>query len=287
MSEKIQTADLVNRKDNSQVKFKHYTDIPTPDDRLNVVQSGCRFKANPGYQTKVNIYDHYIIHYLTSGKGIYVIDGQTYPVQQGDLFLIPPYKFTYYIADEIDPYTYYWVGFDGLDALNLLNLTDFINQPVVSDRGINLTPHFKSLYELEGNPISLKYGLMGHLYTILSKLMHSGKKNEPKQNRYYIESLEYITTHYGNPDLSVQEVANHVGLTRSHLHRIFHKAINNSISYSILSVRLSKAVSLLSNSQLSIKEIAYQTGFESPAYFSKQFKRQFKCTPSEYRHSLG
>lgn len=286
MPNKIQFADLTNRKDNAQVKFKHYTNIPKLDSRLDVIQSGCRFKANPGYKTQVNIYDHYIIHYITSGKGVYVIDDKTYPVQQGDLFLIPPYKFIHYIADDIEPYTYYWVGFNGLDALNLINLTDFISEPVINDRGQDLTPYFKALYELEDNPIALKYGLVGHLYTILSKLMYRTTPNDLKQNHYYLQAINYISRHYSNSDLSVQEIANHIGLTRTHLYRIFNKASNNSVSHSILSVRLSKATSLLSNPQLSIKEIAYQTGFESPAYFSKQFKQQFQCTPSEYRETL-
>lgn len=286
MLDKTQIVDLTIRKDSSQVKFKHYTHIPSPDSQLNVVQSGCRFKANPGYRTRVNIYDHYIIHYITSGKGIYIVDDATYPVQQGDLFLIPPYKFNYYIADEEEPYTYYWVGFNGLESSNLLNLTAFNRHPVIDDGGQDLTDLFKALYELDGNPMSLKYGLIGLLYTILAHLMSQVENPVVKQNPYYLKALDYITANSHRPDLSVQEIADVVGLTRAHLYRIFQKASNNSINHSILSIRLSKAVTLLANPNLSVSDIAEQTGFNSHAYFSKMFKQQFKCTPSDYRQSI-
>lgn len=286
MPDKQQIVDLSRRKDSAQVKFRHYTNIPSPDSQLNVVQSGCRFQANPGYKTRVNIYDHYIIHYITSGKGVYILDDIIYPVKQGDLFLIPPYSFNYYIADELEPYTYYWVGFNGLEAANLISLTAFNHHPVISDAGDSLGALFQALYELDHHPIALKYGLMGYLYTILSQLMAQVDKPLTKQNPHYLRAMDYITSNYQNSALSVQDIADQVGVTRAHLYRIFQKTTNNSINHSILGIRLSKAVALLASSQLTVSDIAEQTGFNSQAYFSKMFKQQFKCTPSEYRQSL-
>lgn len=285
MTTKIQTANIGNRKNNDRVTFKNYLDIPNPTPYLNVVQSGCRFKGSSGYKTRVNIYDHYVIHYITSGKGVYVLNGTAFPVEKGNLFLIPPYQTNYYIADELTPYTYYWVGFEGLDALELLNLTKFQTTPVISDKGESLTTLFKNLFEVSGNSVAVKYALNGYLQIILSKLMETTSQMSPKQNPYYSKAIDYITKYYDDPELNVQKVAKHVGVTRSYLYRIFFKANNHSINHSILNVRLSKAIALLANPTLSIKEIAYKTGFNSQAYFTKQFKREFKCSPSEYRQN--
>lgn len=285
MPTKLQATDITTRQDSAYVNFKHYKDIPNPNPYLNVVQSGQRFKGKAGHQTRVNIYDHYIIHYITSGCGTYVVDNVSYPVQKGDLFLIEPFQFNHYLSDDSNPYTYYWVGFDGLDARELLQLTDFSNRPVINDNGENLVPLFKALYELDTDLIALKHGLNGYLQVILSKLIAQSKHDATEQNPYYIQAMNYIAKHYADPDLNVQTVAKHVGITRSYLYRIFFKANNHSINHSILKVRLSKAVALLSNSTLSIKEIAYQTGFNSQAYFTKQFKREFGCSPSTYRQN--
>lgn len=285
MVTKVQIADITTRKDRYEVSFKHYKDIPNPTPYLNIVQSGCRFKGTPNHKTRINIYDHYVIHYITSGKGVYVLNGVSYPVEKGNLFLIPPYQSNYYIADELTPYTYYWVGFEGLDALELLNLTKFQTTPVISDKGESLTTLFKNLFEVSGNSVAVKYALNGYLQIILSKLMETTSQMSPKQNPYYSKAIDYITKYYDDPELNVQKVAKHVGVTRSYLYRIFFKANNHSINHSILNVRLSKAIALLANSTLSIKEIAYKTGFNSQAYFTKQFKREFKCSPSEYRQN--
>jgi len=51
-------------------------------------------------------------------------------------------------------------------------------------------------------------------------------------------------------------------------------------------IRLKRSVQLLEKSQLSISEIAYEVGFNTPRYFSKYFKEEYKLTPSEYKENL-
>ena len=56
---------------------------------------------------------HYLLHVILKGRGIYQYKGQTYALSAGDAFLIPPAEVTYYQADEREPWSYAWVGFDG------------------------------------------------------------------------------------------------------------------------------------------------------------------------------
>jgi AraC-like DNA-binding protein len=60
-----------------------------------------------------------------------------------------------------------------------------------------------------------------------------------------------------------------------------------SVGKFVRSIRLSKAKELLKNSELTISEIAYETGFSEPGYFTKTFSKEFNMTPSEYRASLA
>ena len=59
---------------------------------------------------------HYLLHVILRGRGIYQHEGITYALSQGDAFLIPPMEITYYQADETDPWSYAWVGFDGTEV---------------------------------------------------------------------------------------------------------------------------------------------------------------------------
>ena len=73
-------------------------------------------KCDPLYQWGPGIRDHYLIHYIISGKGYYKIKNTTFTLQTGDSFLVYPNTEVLYFADETDPWEYAWVGFTGSDA---------------------------------------------------------------------------------------------------------------------------------------------------------------------------
>ena len=68
---------------------------------------------------------HYLLHVILKGRGIYQYKGQTYALSAGDAFLIPPAEVTYYQADEREPWSYAWVGFDGKAVPEILARTVF------------------------------------------------------------------------------------------------------------------------------------------------------------------
>ena len=69
--------------------------------------------------------DHYLIHLVVAGKGVYQVNGASHTLQEGDLFLAKPNQLITYAADETDPWEYYWVGFNGACANKLVQQTPF------------------------------------------------------------------------------------------------------------------------------------------------------------------
>ena len=92
---------------------------------VNVYNSGYQ-KCTPGYHMGPLTRNRYLIHHVVSGKGYYVVNGETFSIQEGDSFLIYPNTVVSYFADREDPWEYYWVGFDGPDAKILISKTDFL-----------------------------------------------------------------------------------------------------------------------------------------------------------------
>ena len=94
--------------------------------------------------------------------------------------------------------------------------------------------------------------------------------------------VQYIDENLNNPELSVEELSKHVGMSRGSL---YHKLLEISgltpIEY-IRSIKLERAVELLEKSDYNVAQIAYMTGFGTPSYFSRLFKSQFNMLPSEY-----
>ena len=68
------------------------------------------------YQWGPGIRDHYLIHYIISGKGRYTVNGSVHTLTPGDAFLVYPNTEVIYQADAEDPWEYTWVGFTGSDA---------------------------------------------------------------------------------------------------------------------------------------------------------------------------
>ena len=109
--------------------------------------------------------------------------------------------------------------------------------------------------------------------------------NSSSKNDYSFSDRisEIISKNLDREDFTVEELAEKIGLSRSMLHRKLKKEIGKSASELITEMRLKKAKELLERSELTAAEIAYKTGFNSPSYFNKVFKKVYKISPGDLR----
>jgi DNA-binding response OmpR family regulator len=84
-----------------------------------------------------------------------------------------------------------------------------------------------------------------------------------------------------NSNFKVIYLARELGLSESQLYRKVKALTNISTAVFIRSVRLQKAKQLLQNKEFNVAEVSYKVGFTDPSYFSRVFKDEFDCTPSE------
>ncbi|MGY6649686.1 two-component regulator propeller domain-containing protein [Wenyingzhuangia sp. IMCC45574] len=96
------------------------------------------------------------------------------------------------------------------------------------------------------------------------------------------DAMEIVEKNMMNTEFSVEMLVKEMNVSRSNLYLKLKEITGLSSSEFIRSIRLKRAVQLLETSDLSVKEIMYMTGFNSPSYFAKCFKKQFNMTPSEY-----
>ena len=91
---------------------------------------------------------------------------------------------------------------------------------------------------------------------------------------------EYLEAEISNSLYGVEELAYSVGLSRSQLFRKVKAITNLTPNEFIRSFRLHRAMDLLKQQSASVSEVAYETGFQNPSYFSKVFHEQFGQSPS-------
>lgn len=99
--------------------------------------------------------------------------------------------------------------------------------------------------------------------------------------------LEIMEAQYANSDFSIEDLSEHIGLSRVHLYRKTKALFDLSPTDFLRNYRLNKALQLLKQKQYNVGEIGYMTGFTSPAYFTKCFKNMYGTTPSEFINSLS
>ena len=244
-------------------------------------------KCDPLYQWGPGIRDHYLIHYIISGQGTYQVHGQTYALHAGDSFLVYPNTEVVYQADRTSPWEYAWVGFTGSDASMILKATDFAPEhPVITETpsGDAIHRQILHIYDARGNEFEHAVEMTGRLYPMLALLIHGASHSDSRDstNSYVQKGIEYISSNYSYA-ITVEDIADYVGVSRSHLFRSFETVLGQSPKEYLTDFRLKQACYLLEHSDLSITAIANSLGFDNSLYFSKTFRKKKNMSPKEFR----
>jgi len=94
--------------------------------------------------------------------------------------------------------------------------------------------------------------------------------------------MGYIQMNY-KKDIGIQDIADYVGLSYSHVRKVFKDKIGKNIGDVINSLRMNEAKDLLVRTEISIKDLALLLGYNSDQTFSRVFKKFEGITPGEYR----
>ena len=241
----------------------------------------------PGHSYGPIVRSGYLIHYILGGQGYYKTKETMYHLKEGDAFLICPDELIYYEADRKDPWIYTWIGFQGVKIKGFLERTSLLSSPVFHygrDDRIRLchekmfeASHLNANRDLMMNSILYEY-----LFLLASKFPREQYTPGEKQINYVEEALTYLESNYAC-NVSVQDLADSIGLNRSYLHRLFKSAIGSSVQEYLLDLRIRKACALLKSTELPVSIISLSVGYEDTLYFSRLFKRKKGVSPSQYR----
>lgn len=125
------------------------------------------------------------------------------------------------------------------------------------------------------------------LYTICLKVCTKLSDSVQTYHKQVCDSvLTYIKQHYVQNELCLNDIADYVNISPSHLSVLYKKSTGQTISDTITTVRIDTACQMLLHSGLSLKEISEKTGYTNQYYFSSCFKKKTGQSPSEYRSRL-
>lgn len=161
--------------------------------------------------------------------------------------------------------------YEYLRACLKVGANDYLLKPIDKD----------DLFETVRNLVS------GKEYSKEETGLHAEGTDEKKVQHHYINIvIKYIEESYAH-SVSLEKVAEVVGLNPVYLSYLFKKIKKVNFSEYLNEVRLKKAEELLTNSTLKIGEISEQIGYKDARYFSSLFKKRTGMSPNEYRNNKG
>ena len=231
--------------------------------------------------------------YIIDGKGTIVCNNKKYKVKAGDAYFLPRGCDSKSYPDPNEPWLTVWINSFGdlvpdiVTAYNLIKTVHFPDAPCY--------PHFKKIINicrdktlaLEEKELQISI-VMHEIIQILYALPNIDKVpvfSKSKQKDAHTLKV-YMDNHINN-DVKISTLAAMIYRSESQTIRIFKQTYGMTPYNYLLSMRIKSAQQLLEQTNLSIKEIAYNLGFTDEHYFSHLFKAKTSKTPTQYRKTVS
>ncbi|ETI69920.1 AraC family transcriptional regulator [Neobacillus vireti] len=270
--------------------------------RLN--QNGASFQVHywgvmpQHYDTPLHKHSFFEVCYVVEGKGIYTDDYSSYLLQENTIFLSRP-EVLHQIKSE-KGLSLLYVAFELIESesseswIRIVETAKQCTEIVVHGKDeietallwksllIQATKRNNEFFEevLSNIAYSLIISILQDFVPDLNKSNHM---NIPEKYSMLLNQAQlYIHDNLSN-SLKLTEVAKHLHISGRHLSRIFVSELGVSFSKYVRDERINRAVLLLKKTNLSIKEIAEETGFINVQYFTRVFTTMMQTSPGRFR----
>lgn len=241
-----------------------------------------------GHRMQRQRLDNYLLIYCIGGKGTLANDDKHYGITGGDLVLLPRDHAHAYKADNKDPWTIYWLHFDGRLAESFYRHA----QMTAPRLNIGVQPRvvrvFDGLTDLRRGSHQLAEFIQGchQLQALLSYIALLTRQQLPRSGKLLnLEQLRALMQEHIHSQLDLARLAAEANVSKYHFAKKF-KALTGSapIQY-FINMKMQRACYLLDSSRQSIKEVAASLGYDDVYYFSRLFKKTIGLSPSQYRQN--
>lgn len=236
-----------------------------------------------------------LLIYCAEGRGHIHTEHFSGQAQQGDVILLPAGQPHRYHADGTDPWTIYWVHFDGSQTRQLIEELAFDPDNVITTIGQQplLEGDFKRLLSLRQS--GYRHTAFSYTYNYAAALtrqilqflaLQIRSSSQSKQANFNLDRLQSLMLENIDGDLDLDTLAAATQLSRHHFAAKYKKLTGISPIRHFIHLKMERACYLLDVSHDSVKTVGAQLGYSDPLYFSRIFKKVIGLAPSEYRMRL-
>ncbi|WP_227937601.1 AraC family transcriptional regulator [Alkalihalobacillus deserti] len=251
-------------------------------------------------ETLFRLHSHDVMEVLvfSGGECEFFCEGKTYSLRKGDVVVVPPYAVHKATVTNIDNYERTIIKVSGHLMRDFLSSSPSMKENIVYQKTqgsyvLHLDPkNFQDIISLlheitykikngeENYSFTLHYLLFQVLQDIFnpaSSMPNLSQKDELDQR--LVSILDYIESHLTEPDLSLDKVSNYFHLNKYYFSHYFKKNMNLPFYRYVSLKRLSFAVTMIKQNQISIETIALKCGFPDYSSFYRLFKKEYNLSP--------
>ena len=228
---------------------------------------------------------------ITNGEGVFESAHASFPVKAGSIVILHKDQWHRYKPDKETGWHEYWVGFDGPLA-DLIFSKSILKKdhPVldIGDHEVLLNQFLKIFNLLEMRKPGFEKVAACYVPVMLA-FIESFLKMKPLQGKRIesiVQKAQVVLSENFDQPVDFHHLAAELAVSYSWFRKMFKAYTGISPHQYVLKLRLQKARDILTYTSKSIKEVAFECGFESPYYFSKYFKADTNYTPSDFRDRL-
>ncbi len=252
---------------------------------VHVIRAG--FKERQYHITRNDEFAAYQISVCTGGTGKFLCGGREHDVAEGDIFIFSPRVPHEYYPTSNKWQMYFTVfggeGAEGISEYLRLERSEVRSCPDQNTRS-KITEICSGLCRSQDayEKSLLLYRLLG-LVSSLAKNTYGAENIERKKIDKKIRPVvAFIEKNYKSP-VSLDEMAELIDVSKSYLCRVFKQAYSITPVTFLLNYRISKAKQLLISTDMKVRLLAAECGFNDTSYFCMMFKKSEGMTPEEFR----
>ena len=242
---------------------------------------------------KGRVLHEYQLLYVTQGKGTFrsaagPSEGVT--VEKGTMILLRPGELHSYCPDTSTGWTEYYIGFEGGAFDRLIDRLGLGKGQQVWPIGLHseLAQLYRRAIEIAADnktvPQPLLAGIVQHMIGLLNYLLRNRTGHATDLLEQSVEKAKIIMDERVSGEIDLYDLASELDLSYSWFRKTFKEYTGHSPARYFQLLKLQRAQRLLSDTELSIKEIAYSLGYKSTEHFFSIFKKHTGCTPTAYRN---
>ncbi|MEO1010838.1 MAG: AraC family transcriptional regulator [Bacteroidota bacterium] len=231
----------------------------------------------------------YIFIYCVEGSGVLKIKGTRIEVHPNHFFLIPKYTAHEYWATPDNPWSIYWMHFEGGMAQHLLeryhSLAPTLGTIPFAGHRIALFDRIYKILTSDYVAPTLEYANILGL-NFIGSFIYSQVENTidvPATRHLVDEIVEYLQQNL-HKSLKAEDISQKFNYSPSYLFHIFKKRTGYSLIHFFNLKKIQKACEYLKYTDLSVKEIGFRLGYQDALYFSRLFKKHMGLSPRAYKN---